>query len=119
MRVEHTITQATIDAYAELSGDYNPLHVDAGYAAASEFGSTIAHGPVALQAFFALLAEWLETETPPPGTRVEVVYRGPVRPGDTVTCEAETGAAAAGTTNLEAVCRVGEQPVVAITASLP
>ncbi len=116
--VAHTVTQKTIDAYAELSGDHNPLHVDPEYAARSEFGTTIAHGPVGLQAFFALLGKWLGTEAPPPGTHVEVVYRGPVRPGETVICEAEAQPAERGTA-LDAVCRVGEHPVVAVTASLP
>ena len=46
------VTQDGIDAYAELSGDFNPLHVDPEAAAASEFGGIIAHGPIALHAFF-------------------------------------------------------------------
>ena len=34
--VTDRVTQVGIDAYAELSGDFNPLHVDAEAAAASE-----------------------------------------------------------------------------------
>jgi 3-hydroxybutyryl-CoA dehydratase len=113
--VSHRITQATIDAYAELSGDHNPLHVDPEYAAGTEFGSTIAHGPVGLQAFFELISRWLGEEAPPPGTRVDVVYRAPVRPGDTVVCEAETTAE----DGLAATCRVGETDAVTISAALP
>ena len=59
---EH-VTQETINRYADISGDYNPIHVDEEAAAASEFGGTIAHGPIALQTFFRSLTEW---PTPPP-----------------------------------------------------
>jgi 3-hydroxybutyryl-CoA dehydratase len=116
--VSHTVTQATIDAYAELSGDYNPLHVDPGYAARRGFDSTIAHGPVGLQAFFELLSRWLAAEAPPPGTRVEVVYTGPVPAGSTVTAEAEARQAEGGTA-LEGFCKVGDQMVAAAKALLP
>src|SRR4051812_32276488 len=87
------VTQATIDAYAELSGDYNPLHVDPEAAAASEFGGIIAHGPIALHAFFRAATDWLGTEALPPGAEVKVTYRHPVRPGDTIACVAEPEAA--------------------------
>jgi 3-hydroxybutyryl-CoA dehydratase len=85
--VTDTITQRTIDDYAELSGDFNPLHVDQAVAAASEFGGTIAHGPIALQAFFRSMTAWLGVQALPPGMQVKVTYRHPVRPGDSVTCE--------------------------------
>jgi acyl dehydratase len=117
--VSHTITQSTIDTYAELSGDYNPLHVDPEYAGRSEFGSTIAHGPVGLQSFFELLARVAGTDWPPAGTHVEAVYRAPVRPGDTVTCEATTKQAGGGL-ELEAECRTAPGEIaVGVTATIP
>lgn len=112
--MSHAISQETIDAYAELSGDFNPLHVDPEYAGRSEFGSTIAHGPIGLQTFFELLARRLDAEWPPPGTRVEVVYRGPVRPGDVVTCEISTGENGTAT----AECRVRGGTVVSVTSTV-
>jgi acyl dehydratase len=39
-----TIDQATIDAFADLTGDHYFLHIDRERAAASAFGGTIAHG---------------------------------------------------------------------------
>ncbi len=81
------VTQDGIDAYAELSGDFNPLHVDPEAAAASEFGGIIAHGPIALHAFFRAATQWLGTEALPPGCEVKATYRAPTRPGDAVTCE--------------------------------
>ncbi|MEZ5076763.1 MAG: MaoC/PaaZ C-terminal domain-containing protein [Solirubrobacterales bacterium] len=85
--VTDRVTQDNIDAYAELSGDFNPLHVDPEAAAASEFGGIIAHGPVALHSFFRSATAWLGTAALPPGSKVSVVYRAPTRPGDEVTCE--------------------------------
>lgn len=85
--ISEAVSQETINRYADLSGDYNPIHVDEEAAAASEFGGTIAHGPIALQTFFRSLTEWLGEPAPPAGTTVNIVFRHPVRPGDTVHCE--------------------------------
>lgn len=85
--VSEAVSQKTIDDYADLSGDYNPIHVDQEAAAASEFGGTIAHGPIALQTFFRSLTEWLGESAPPAGTKVKVTFRAPTRPGDTIHCE--------------------------------
>jgi acyl dehydratase len=41
---ERVLTQADIAAFAELSGDHNPAHVDEAYARRSAFRGTIAHG---------------------------------------------------------------------------
>jgi itaconyl-CoA hydratase len=43
-----TVTEAHVVTWAGLTGDWVPLHVDAEYAAASEFGERIAHGPLTL-----------------------------------------------------------------------
>ncbi len=41
---ERDVTEADILDFARNSGDHNPLHVDAAYAAASNYGARIAHG---------------------------------------------------------------------------
>ena len=41
-------TQQRINLYARMSGDYNPIHVDADYAKKTQFGGTIAHGMLVL-----------------------------------------------------------------------
>ena len=41
---EHTVSENDIAAFADLSGDYNPLHMDEGYAASSTFGRRVLHG---------------------------------------------------------------------------
>lgn len=40
----YTVTRERILAYADLSGDHTPVHVDEAYAAASHFGGIVAHG---------------------------------------------------------------------------
>ncbi|TNM36523.1 MaoC family dehydratase [Nocardioides albidus] len=40
----HTVDQAAIDGFADLTGDHQWIHVDPARAAGSAFGSTIAHG---------------------------------------------------------------------------
>ncbi|ELZ81066.1 acyl dehydratase [Haloferax elongans ATCC BAA-1513] len=79
------VTTDRIDAFAEVSGDTNPLHLDDDYAESSMFGGRIAHGMLAAGVVSAALANL-------PG---EVVYlsqnldfREPIRPGETVTATA-------------------------------
>lgn len=40
----HLLTGAAIAAYADASGDYNPLHLDPAFASTTQFGRRIAHG---------------------------------------------------------------------------
>ncbi|MEQ1504813.1 MAG: MaoC/PaaZ C-terminal domain-containing protein [Myxococcota bacterium] len=42
-----TVTEADVVSFAGLSGDYNPLHVDAVFAAKTPFGQRVAHGMLA------------------------------------------------------------------------
>lgn len=86
--VTHTIGRSEIDRYAEISGDHNPLHMDAEFVKSTPFETNIAHGPIGLQTIFEAVARWLGDAGVPPGVRVDVSYRGPVHIDDTVTCRA-------------------------------
>jgi 3-hydroxybutyryl-CoA dehydratase len=82
------VTQEGIQRYAEASGDYNPIHVDQGYARTTPFGGTIAHGMLVLAYLSEMMAaafgyDWLA------GGRLKVRFRAPARPGDTLTARAE------------------------------
>jgi acyl dehydratase len=44
--VSKQITDAVVRAFAELSGDYNPIHLDDEFAAKTRFGKRIAHGMI-------------------------------------------------------------------------
>lgn len=54
--------QQTVTAFADLTEDHNPIHVDADFAASTPFGGTIAHGYLTLSMLAVLLAELLRVE---------------------------------------------------------
>jgi len=60
------ITQERLNAYCGASGDCNPLHWDAEFAAATQFGGIIAHGMLTLALVSRMMAAaygraWLES----------------------------------------------------------
>ena len=60
------ITQERLNAYCAASGDHNPLHWDARFAAETQFGGVIAHGMLTLALVSRMMAaaygqDWLET----------------------------------------------------------
>jgi acyl dehydratase len=81
-----TITEADVVAFAGISGDFNPIHVDAEHAASGAFGERIAHGALVLAiatglrqqqgTFRGSLKAWL-------GMR-DWRFTAPVRFGDTL-----------------------------------
>jgi len=42
--LDRVLTQSDFDAFAELSGDDNPIHVDPDFCARTRFGRTVSHG---------------------------------------------------------------------------
>ncbi len=73
-----------IDLFATLSGDENPTHLDAAFAATDLFGHIVAHGMWT----GALVSAVLGTRLPGPGTvylSQDLQFRKPVSPGDTIT----------------------------------
>ena len=105
-----TIDQARIDAYAEVSGDHNPLHVDPGYAAQTRFGTTIVHGHL-LVGLIARAAEIRCGERWAHHGRLDVTFTAPVRSGD----DAQVRLDDAGTVTVsvdDRVCVVGTATVV-------
>ena len=82
--ITKTIEQADIDAFANVTGDHNPVHVDEEFAKTTRFGRRIAHGMLTASLISAVLANKLPGE----GS----VYLGqtlqfvaPVFPGDEIT----------------------------------
>ncbi len=51
------VTQEDVDLYARVSGDDNPIHLDADYAASTPFGTRIAHGLLTLGLVVPLMRE--------------------------------------------------------------
>ncbi len=83
-----TFTADAVEAFAAISGDRNPLHFDAEFAAATRLGRLVVQGGLTTSLFNALVAMRL----PGPGSvflHQEWDYPAPVYVGDTVTAEAE------------------------------
>jgi 3-hydroxybutyryl-CoA dehydratase len=82
--MSRTVTEADIVAYAALSGDYNPVHLDSEYAASTIFKERIAHGILSAGYISALFGMQL----PGPGAiyiSQTLNFRGPVKIDDQVT----------------------------------
>jgi len=83
-----TVTEADVVLFAGVTGDFNPAHVDAVYAAQSSFGGRIAHGMLTASFISTVLAMRL----PGPGTiylSQNLRFLRPVKIGDTVTARVE------------------------------
>ncbi len=83
-----TVTEADVRAFAEITGDYNPLHFDEDFAAKTRFGRLVAQGGVAAGLFNALVA----MDLPGAGTvfmSQTLNYRAPVYLGDTLRARVE------------------------------
>jgi 3-hydroxybutyryl-CoA dehydratase len=83
-----TVTEADIAMFAGVTGDFNPVHVDAVAAAQSRFGERIAHGMLSAGFISAVIAMRL----PGPGSiylSQSLRFTRPVRIGDTVTTRVE------------------------------
>ena len=85
-----TITEADIAAFSGLSGDYNPVHTDEVFAAATDFGGRVAHGPMGIGIAFGLASRLDLID----GTVIALLgltwdFTAPVRPGDTLHAEIE------------------------------
>ncbi|MBD5654496.1 MAG: MaoC family dehydratase [Candidatus Eremiobacteraeota bacterium] len=79
-----TVSAAEVEAFAALSGDTNPIHLDETYAAGTRFGRRIAHGLLVASYISALLG----TKFPGTGTiymSQSLAFKKPVFIGDTVT----------------------------------
>ena len=100
-----TITDEKIEAFAQLSGDRNPVHFDDAFAQRIGFEGYIAHGAVVT----ALLSAVLGMDLPGPGSvflEQRVRFLKPVRPGDTITAA------------LEVVRVRDDKPIVTLAASV-
>ena len=83
-----TVTTAHVAAFAEMTGDYNPLHFDESFARRTKFGALVAQGGLTTGILHALVA----MDMPGPGTvflSQDWKFVAPVFIGDTITGEAE------------------------------
>lgn len=83
-----TVTEDSVRTFAALTGDYNPLHFDPGFAAGTKFGRLVAQGGLTTGILHALVA----MDMPGPGTvflSQTWKFTAPVYIGDTITARAE------------------------------
>lgn len=79
----HTVTEGDIQAFADLSGDHNPVHLDEAYALTTPFKGRIAHGMLSA----AFISATIAGDLPGPGSiyiAQTLSFRRPVKIGDTV-----------------------------------
>ena len=83
-----TLTAEHVKAYAEMTGDYNPLHFDEDFTSKTKFGKLVVQGGLTTGLLHALVA----MDLPGPGTvflSQNWKFTAPVFIGDTITAEAE------------------------------
>lgn len=81
--LKRLVTQEQINAYADVSGDYNPLHIDPEFAAKTELGGTVAHGMLILAYLSEFMTEnfgenWINSGS------LNARFKGAAYPGDTI-----------------------------------
>jgi 3-hydroxybutyryl-CoA dehydratase len=104
---------AVVEAFAELSGDTNPVHLDEAYARSTSFGGRIAHGMLAA----AFISAVLGTRLPGPGAiylTQSLRFRRPIRLGDSVTARVRVKALdpGRGHATLATLCEVNGKTAV-------
>ncbi len=85
---ESVVTDATLEHFAQASGDRNPIHFDDEDAAGTRFGGRIAHGMLT----GGFISSVIANDLPGPGTvylAQDLAFNAPVRPGDTVRVRVE------------------------------
>ncbi|HET9703970.1 MAG TPA: MaoC family dehydratase [Vicinamibacterales bacterium] len=83
-----TLTAEHVRKYSDISGDYNPLHYDEAFAAATPFKRLVVQGGLTTGLLHALVA----TDLPGPGTvfmSQNWKFTAPVFIGDTITAQVE------------------------------
>lgn len=86
-----TFSDGDVRAFARISGDTNPIHLDEDYAAQTRFGRRLVHGMLTA----SLLSATLANDLPGEGTiymSQSLQFKAPVFVGDTITATVEVTA---------------------------
>ena len=82
--LSRTVTQDQINAYAEASGDANPIHVNEEFARMVGLPGTIAHGMLDMAILTEAVSRWAGGSDRVASIRCR--FSKPLLPGDTITC---------------------------------
>ena len=110
---EHTVTEADVVKFADISGDHNPVHLDEAFAQATRFKGRIVHGMLSA----SFLSTAIASRLPGPGTiylTQNLSFRAPVRIGDKVEARVTVTDIIRDKARvvLKTVCRVGDTVVI-------
>ncbi len=103
-----TIAECDVYGFAGITGDLNPVHIDAQAAAASPFGARVVHGMLTA----SLVSTVLGLKLPGPGTiflSQSMRFLKPVYIGDTVTAQVEVAELVAAKKRVRLVTRCTNQ----------
>lgn len=78
-----TVDMPAILAYAEITGDFNPLHVDAHFAATTAMGQPIAHGTLSMNLIWQSIAATVGNARAA-RSEIDIRFAKPVFVGDRV-----------------------------------
>ena len=87
-----TVTEGDVVAFAQVTGDTNPLHLDEAYAARTRFRKRIAHGMLSAGFISAALGTRLAPQATVVYLSQEMRFQRPVAIGDTITASCEVTA---------------------------
>lgn len=110
-RIEFTVSEDDMAAFAALSGDYNPLHCDAAFAASRGFGGRVVYGALLLAKLSRLIGMDL------PGRDsvwhgVEMQFSKPLLVGRPAVLEASVTHLSAATRSLQMRLRIESEGTV-------
>ena len=110
---QRRVTLEDIQAFAEVSGDNNPVHLDEGFASASLFKKRIAHGILTS----SYISTVIGTKLPGPGCiylSQSLSFRAPVYIGDEVRAQAKISKLRPNRRHavLDCICAVGDKIVL-------
>ncbi|MFL2756627.1 MAG: MaoC family dehydratase [Dehalococcoidia bacterium] len=81
--IEKTIAQDNINRYAEVSGDFNPIHIDEEFGKQSQFGKNIAHGMMVAATISEIMLINFGELWQSSG-KMKLRFKSPVYPNDTI-----------------------------------
>ncbi len=86
--VKPAITRDQLAAYAEASGDHNPIHLNDDFARLAGLDGVIAHGMLSMAFLGQFVTGWMSTLAGAPHlARLKVRFSAMVKPGDVLTCK--------------------------------
>jgi 3-hydroxybutyryl-CoA dehydratase len=108
---EKLIDRAAIRLYAEITDDFNPIHLDPVFAAGTPMGGIIAHGMLSLNLIWQSLRETYGPDAAE-GAELEVRFVKPVREGDVVRAQGLAVAGPRGRYEVSVCNQAGEAVIV-------